>query len=449
MLRMKSPRNSLHLALLKAHTPVRSLLGSGLHPPFQRGLMNLQRILLAAVVLALSFLAAKPAAAAHRVSLQSQQTPPASGTSSAPATVAQSQPPSAPRITKYTLPPDRYQKAHNLAKIHFLLALISFVYGLVVLWLILRWKVSGKYRTLAESKFSKRSLQALIFSPLIILTVDVLELPTGIYQNWVSRQYGLSVQGWGSWFWDWSKGEIISIILSIILIWLLYAVIRKSPRRWWFYFWLVSLPILLLVYFLQPLVIDPLFHKFEPLQQKDPALTASLEKLAQRAAVDIPPERMFWMNASEKTTAVDAYVTGFGASKRIVVLDTTIARATTPQIVFVAGHEMGITSWATFLSSSRSLPLCFSFFPIWFTALLDGSWPVPELSGRFAASMIGRHCLPCFSFFPFFSSLPAPSAALSADMSNTKPTGTVSKSRTASRPTPVRWRLKPSKSSAM
>src|SRR5438477_4018976 len=79
MLRMKSPRNSLHLALLKAHTPVRSLLGSGLHPPFQRGLMNLQRILLAAVVLALSFLAAKPAAAAHRVSLQSQQTPPASG----------------------------------------------------------------------------------------------------------------------------------------------------------------------------------------------------------------------------------------------------------------------------------------------------------------------------------------------------------------------------------
>ena len=380
---MKSPRNSLHLALLKAHTPVRSLLGSGLHPPFQRGLMNLQRILLAAVVLALSFLAAKPAAAAHRVSLQSQQTPPASGTSSAPATVAQSQPPSAPRITKYTLPPDRYQKAHNLAKIHFRLALISFVYGLVVLWLILRWKVSGKYRTLAESKFSKRSLQALIFSPLIILTVDVLELPTGIYQNWVSRQYGLSVQGWGSWFWDWSKGEIISIILSIILIWLLYAVIRKSPRRWWFYFWLVSLPILLLVYFLQPLVIDPLFHKFEPLQQKDPALTASLEKLAQRAAVDIPPERMFWMNASEKTTAVDAYVTGFGASKRIVVLDTTIARATTPQIVFVAGHEMGhyvLGHIPKLLAFFAALLLVFSYLVYrsigWLLARSGAKWKV-------------------------------------------------------------------------
>jgi Zn-dependent protease with chaperone function len=149
------------------------------------------------------------------------------------------------------------------------------------------------------------------------------------------------VQGWGSWFWDWTKGELISVILGIILIWLLYSVIRKSPRRWWLYFWLVSLPILLLVSFLQPLVIDPLFHKFEPLAQKDPVLTASLEKLVQRAGENIPPERMFWMNASEKSTAVDAYVTGFGASKRIVVLDTTIAKATTPEIVFVAGHEMG------------------------------------------------------------------------------------------------------------
>jgi len=309
--------------------------------------MDLQRIFLAVVVIApaLSCLAAKPANAAAlqapQASSQSQQTPRASTPSSGPTTAAQSRLAPPQRITKYTLPPDRYQKARNLAKIHFRFALISFVYGLVVPWLILRWKLSVKYRTLAENKFSKRFLQALIFSPLVILTIDILELPTGIFQNWVSRQYGLSVQGWRSWFWDWTKGEIVTIIIATIMIWLLYAVIRKSPRRWWFYFWLVSLPILLLVLFLQPLVIDPLFHKFEPLAQKDPALTASLEKLVHRAGEDIPPERMFWMNASEKTTAVDAYVTGFGASKRIVVLDTTIAKATTPEIVFVAGHEMG------------------------------------------------------------------------------------------------------------
>jgi Zn-dependent protease with chaperone function len=303
--------------------------------------MNLERIFLAAAASAILSIAPGLAkAASPRPSPQSTQTPSATP-SSVPAASAQSQPAPPPRITKYTLSPDRYQKARNLAKIHFRFTLISFVYGLLVLWLILRWKLSAKYRTLAENKFSKRFLQALIFSPLMILTIDVLELPTGIYQNWVSRRYGLSVQGWGSWFWDWTKGEFVSVILGTIFIWLLYSVIRKSPRRWWFYFWLVSLPILLLVFFLEPLVIDPLFHKFEPLAQKDPALTASLEKLVQRAGENIPPERMFWMNASEKTTAVDAYVTGFGASKRIVVLDTTIAKASTPEIVFVVGHEMG------------------------------------------------------------------------------------------------------------
>jgi Zn-dependent protease with chaperone function len=149
------------------------------------------------------------------------------------------------------------------------------------------------------------------------------------------------VQRWGSWFWDWTKGELISFVLGIILIWLLYTVIRRSARRWWFYFWLCSLPILLFVFFISPWVIDPLFHKFQPLQQKDPTLTAGLEQMVQRAGENIPPQRMFWMGAAEKTTGLDAYVTGFGASKRIVVWDTTLAKMKTPQIVFVTGHEMG------------------------------------------------------------------------------------------------------------
>jgi STE24 endopeptidase len=88
-------------------------------------------------------------------------------------------------------------------------------------------------------------------------------------------------------------------------------------------------------------VIDPMFNKFEPLADKDPALTASLEKLVRRAGQNIPPERIFWMGASEKSTELNAYVTGFGASKRIVAWDTTIKDMTTPEVVFVVGHEMG------------------------------------------------------------------------------------------------------------
>jgi Zn-dependent protease with chaperone function len=244
-------------------------------------------------------------------------------------------------VTAYILPPQLYQKAHNLGRIHFRFQLISFVYGLFVLWLILRWKLAPKYRDWAERFSSKRFLQAVVFSPLLLLTTAVLTLPADLYDQRISRQYGLSVQGWGSWGWDWTKEQLISFVVGIILIWLLYTVVRRSARGWWFYFWLFSLPILLLIFFISPLIIDPLFHKFEPLQQKDPTLTASLEQMVQHAQEDIPPQRMFWMGAAEKTTAVNAYVTGFGASKRIVVWDNTIAKMNTPQIVFVAGHEMG------------------------------------------------------------------------------------------------------------
>jgi Zn-dependent protease with chaperone function len=256
-----------------------------------------------------------------------------------PSAAAQQTPPQ--RITAYTLPPDRYKKAHDLGRIYFRFTLISFFYGLVALWLVLRWKLAPKYRTLAEGISSNRFVQALVFAPLLILTIDVLELPTNIYQHWLSRSYGISIQGWPSWLWDWTKGEIISVIISSILIWILYAIIRKSTRRWWFYFWLASLPIGLLLIFVQPVIIDPLFHKFEPLTQKDPPLTDALQRLVQRAGQDIPPQRMYWMGAGEKTTALNAYVAGFGASKRIVVWDTTIAKMNTPQIVYVTGHEMG------------------------------------------------------------------------------------------------------------
>ncbi len=58
--------------------------------------------------------------------------------------------------------------------------------------------------------------------------------------EWVEKQYGISIQGWGSWSWDWIKAELISRVIGTILIWLLYVVIRRSARRWWFYFWLIT-----------------------------------------------------------------------------------------------------------------------------------------------------------------------------------------------------------------
>ena len=297
--------------------------------------------LLACGPLSAMFLSGAPAGAARAMLLQSPTEPASQPESSQPA--ASEAPPHASekRITGYTLPPDMYKKAHTLSEIAFWGEIVTFIYSLGILWLFLQWRLGPKYRDWSESASSVRFLQAVIFAPLFLVTVAILDIPTDIGREWVLRKYGLSIQNWGSWLWDWTKGELISIALGIILIWILYAVIRKSRRRWWFYFWLAALPIGLFLVFLQPVVIDPMFHKFEPLAQKDPALTTQLERMVQRAGEKIPPERMYWMGAGEKTTALNAYVTGFGASKRLVVWDTTIAKMTTPEIVFVAGHEMG------------------------------------------------------------------------------------------------------------
>lgn len=272
----------------------------------------------------------------------------ASDTPSA-ATASQEQPASpvaeaqkaGPQVTAYTLPPDLYQRAHERRRTHFRLDLINFFYLVFALWLILRLKLSARFRDWAERVSSRRFVQACVFAPLFMLTLAVLILPTDIYGQMVERRFGISIQGWGSWAGDWAMELIIELMLAMLFVWILYAVIRKSTQRWWLYFWLASLPIAILMVLITPWVIDPLFHKFEPLQKKDPALVVALEQMVQRAGLAIPPERMFWMNAGEKTVALNAYVTGIGQSKRIVVWDTTIARLNTPQIVFTAGHETG------------------------------------------------------------------------------------------------------------
>ncbi len=79
----------------------------------------------------------------------------------------------------------------------------------------------------------------------------------------------------------------------------------------------------------------------EPLEQADPALVAQLEKVVERSGMVIPPERMFLMRASAKSTELNAYVTGFGASKRVVVWDTTVAKSSPDEIAFIFAHEMG------------------------------------------------------------------------------------------------------------
>jgi Zn-dependent protease with chaperone function len=114
-----------------------------------------------------------------------------------------------------------------------------------------------------------------------------------------------------------------------------------KPDALVFYFWVAAIPVILAIFFVQPMVIDPLFFKFTPLHAGHPELVAQLQQVVHHGGIDIPSERMFEMNASTKLTGLNAYVAGIGASKRAVIWDTTLQKATVPETLFVFGHEMG------------------------------------------------------------------------------------------------------------
>jgi len=248
----------------------------------------------------------------------------------------------APReIRTYRLPPDKLQKAirysHARNRMHF----VGAAWGILVLAGILATRVAPRLRNLAEAASRRRILQAYIFAPLLFLVMDVASLPVDLYQHHLSLEFDQSIQGWPSWFWDWTKGELIGYLLAGVVVWILYGAMRRSPRRRWFYFGLATVPIAVFLMFVAPVLIDPLFFRFEPLARTQPALVAEIGKVVARGGLEIPPGRMFEMRASEKLKSLNAYVTGIGASKRVVVWDTTIQKMSTGETLFVFGHEMG------------------------------------------------------------------------------------------------------------
>jgi STE24 endopeptidase len=276
----------------------------------------------------------------HAQSNAATSTPsPTAAAPSAPTSVA---PDSAQApILEYSPPPAQFARAKAYAQSHYTHFFVNALYGFLVLLFVLRWRIAPKFRDLAERVSKNRFVQLIIFAPLILLTINFLTIPSDVWDEALQRAYGLSVQQWPAWFSDWITNLIVMLIIGTILVAILYFVIRRSPRRWWFYFWLASIPVMLVVFFIQPLVVDPLFFKFTPLADTQPVLVDNMQKVMHHGGIEIPPERTFLMNASSKTTQLNAYVTGFGQSKRVVIWDNTINKAGVPGTLFVFGHEMG------------------------------------------------------------------------------------------------------------
>jgi Zn-dependent protease with chaperone function len=243
--------------------------------------------------------------------------------------------------TGYSLSPETAAKAVAYSRARYRLHFAYAVWEVVLLVGILALGIAPRIRTFAERVSRRRIVQALVFAPLLLGLIGHLTLPLDAWGHRLSVAYGQSVQGWGSWLADWLKAGLLGLGVAVPVVWMLFAILRRSPRRAWLWFWLASLPVIVFVVFLAPFVVDPLFFRFQPLERRAPELVTEIERVTGRAGLAIPRDKMFWMEASEKRRSVNAYVTGLGPSKRVVVWDTTLAKMTTPQALFVFGHEMG------------------------------------------------------------------------------------------------------------
>jgi len=241
----------------------------------------------------------------------------------------------------YTLPPALYAKAVALGRLmvdlHFALELLPIALLILLLYLRVPSWIAGRI----GARIRQPWLQKLVFAAAFILLLQILLLPLSVIGHHIVLRFGLSIQRWPSWFADVAKSETLTVAIGTLLAAIVYSLLRHSPRRWWLWLWIIMVPLMAAAVVLTPLIIDPLFNKFEPLAQTDPALVIQLERVVERSGIAIPPDRIFLMRASAKVTETNAYVTGFGSSKRVVVWDTTLRSTPPDQIDFMFGHELG------------------------------------------------------------------------------------------------------------
>jgi STE24 endopeptidase len=280
-------------------------------------------------------------------------------------------------VTRYTLPPDKLRQAVALARTGRRLYFLEFFSGLLALLVILRVGWAAKLRDWATRATSRSYLQALLFCPPLVFTLDLVRFPFHIWGHAVLRGYGLSVQGWGSWFLDWLKAEAITLLLATLAGWVLYLLIRRSPRRWWTGAWAAAVLLLIAGVYVEPLVIEPLFYDFHPLSETHPQLVHDVEQTIARVGVSIPEDRILEMRASSKVNELNAYVSGIGSTKRIVFWDTLFTSMNEPQTLSVFGHELGHYvfghAWKGILLSAIGLGISLPILA-WFFAGVLRKW---------------------------------------------------------------------------
>ena len=234
--------------------------------------------------------------------------------------------------------PPASDKAMSYYRSGNLLWWVNTLFGVLIPVLFLWTGFSARLRTWATGIGKKWFLSLAVFLVAYNLIGYVLQLPLSYYQGFVRQHaYGLSNQTLGKWMGDSLTSLLVGLVVAVLVTWVPYMLIRKSPRRWWLYTGLGVVPFIFFINMVAPIWIAPLYNDFGPM--KDKQLETQILSLADRAGIE--GSRVFEVEKSVDTEAVNAYVTGFLATKRIVLWDTIIAKLTPKQLLFVMGHEMG------------------------------------------------------------------------------------------------------------
>jgi len=234
-------------------------------------------------------------------------------------------------IQSYTLPPDKLVLAVNYAFARHVLYFSSVAFAAIVLLALIRLRVAPRLRAWPLP---------LVIAAIYTITI-VFDLPAAVCSHALSVHYGISIQRWSGWFADWTKEQAIALGVTALAVWGFYVLLRRSPRRWWLYAWIGCVPLIVFATWIEPYALEPLFNRFEPLARQHPELVGPIESLLHRAGVSIPSDHLFEMSASAKTNALNAYVSGFGSSKRVVLYDTIIRKEPQPELMTTFGHELG------------------------------------------------------------------------------------------------------------
>jgi len=272
----------------------------------------------------------------------------------------------------YPLTPERYDKLVSYSRFKNIWRFTDFFIGLAVLALLLFTGWSARFRSWA-SRFKLKFFALWAFLIMFLIADYLLNLPFSIYRGFiVENNYGFMNQTFMAWWGEDLLGLLITAIIMIVPAWFFYWLVNKS-RRWWLWFSIGAIPLVVLLVVIVPVVISPMFNKFGPLEDKQ--LEAEILALAGKAGIE--GADVFQVDASKQSSKINAYVTGLFGTKRIVLYDTLIKNFTLDEIKFVMAHEMGHYV-KHHVWQGLTLAILFIMFALWLTNRL-----IPPVIARF------------------------------------------------------------------